>query len=80
MNQEGRHCTSTVEPRYIEHSGETEIASIWWEFVYMSERLLRQIRPKGNEKLFDIAGIDIAEFDCIILNVRIQTSSLSRDD
>ena len=46
---------------YIEHSREPEIGSIQWDFA-ISEHLSRQIKSKGNEKLFDIA-----EFDCTFI-------------
>ena len=46
---------------YIEHSREPEIDSIQWDFA-ISEHLSRQIKSKGNEKLFNIA-----EFDCTFI-------------
>ena len=67
----------TVESGYLEHSKETEIGSIWRGF-FTSKRSLRQIKPKGSGKTFDIVGIrynrplyptfDIAEFDCIYIH------------
>ena len=59
---------NAVEPGYIEHSKETEIGSKCWGF-FISERLLRQIRSKGNKKTVRYSGdplypvFDITEFD-----------------
>ena len=69
--------SDTVEPGYLEHSTETEIRSIWRRF-FTSERSLRQSKPKGNEKTFDIryghplySMFDTTEFACIYIYIYV---------